>query len=354
MPLFVDSAGQTPSIDLNAPNCISIGLINNMPDAALAATERQFSNLIRSATPDVIVLLKLFAMPDLPRGDDARRMLAGRYRDISALWDTPLDGLIVTGTEPRAKNLTDEPYWDGSEQSGGLGEGEYLLDHLVVPGCTCGRAACRRHRAPRARRKTLFGIFDCRLVADHPLTEHFPEPLWVPHSRYNDLPEQALAACGYKILTRSKSAGVDTFAKQDGSFFLFFQGHPEYEADSLLREYRRDVARFLSCEREHYPVLPCDYFSPDGTAAAEAFRARALADRRTALTAEFPTAALETSLACPWRPAALGVYEKWCAFLSARKAERRSMTPKALPVRPRRTWRDWPLGTGRMADTPVR
>ncbi|MGB7034861.1 MAG: homoserine O-succinyltransferase [Xanthobacteraceae bacterium] len=353
MPLFVDSTGQTPSIDLNAPNCISIGLINNMPDAALAATERQFSNLIRSATPDVIVLLKLFAMPDLPRGDDARRMLAGRYRDISALWDTPLDGLIVTGTEPRANNLTDEPYWDGLSK---VVDWARENTFSTIWSCLAAHAAVLHADGigRRALDEKRCGIFDCRLVADHPLTEHFPEPLWVPHSRYNDLPEQALAACGYKILTRSKSAGVDTFAKQDGSFFLFFQGHPEYEADSLLREYRRDVARFLSCEREHYPMLPCDYFSPDGTAAAEAFRARALADRRTALTAEFPTAALETSLACPWRPAALGVYEKWCAFLSARKAERRSMAPKALPVRPRRTWRDWPLGTGRMADTPVR
>ncbi|MFZ1921209.1 MAG: homoserine O-succinyltransferase [Xanthobacteraceae bacterium] len=353
MPLFVDSAGPTPSIDLNAPNCISIGLINNMPDAALVATERQFSNLIRSATKNGVVLLKLFAMPDMPRSDDARRMLVERYRDISALWDTPLDGLIVTGAEPRANNLTDEPYWDSLSKVV-----DWARDNTFSTIWSCLAAHAAVLHADGIERRMLnekrCGIFDCRLVTDHPLTEHFPQPLWVPHSRYNDLPEQALVACGYKILTRSKSAGVDTFAKQDGSFFLFFQGHPEYEADTLLREYRRDVARFLSCEREYYPVLPSGYFSPDGTAAAEAFRARALADRRAALTAEFPTAALETSLPCPWRPAALGVYEKWCAFLSARKAERRSMAPKALPVRPRRTWRDWPLGTGRMADTPVR
>ena len=27
------------------------------------------------------------------------------------MWDTRLDGLIVTGTEPKSKNLDDEPYW---------------------------------------------------------------------------------------------------------------------------------------------------------------------------------------------------------------------------------------------------
>ena len=86
----------------------------------------------------------------------------------------------------------------------------------------------------RALPKKQFGVFDCRLAADHPMTQHFPEPLWVPHSRYNDLPEEALQSAGYKILTRSVVAGVDAFAKQDGSFFLYFQGHPEYDGDFAI------------------------------------------------------------------------------------------------------------------------
>jgi homoserine O-succinyltransferase len=195
-------------------------------------------------------------------------------------------------------------------------------------------------------------VFDFRLAGEHPMTQHYPDPLPVPHSRYNDLPERALAASGYKILTRSKSAGVDTFAKQDGSFFLFFQGHPEYEADTLLREYRRDVARFLSGERQSYPAMPAGYFNDDATALAKDFRARAEAGRSSELIAEFPKTALETGLECPWRPAAIGVYEKWAAYLTARKAERRILvTPPG--TRLRRTWRDWPLGLRRAADGSV-
>ena len=90
-------------------------------------------------------------------------------------------------------------------------------------------------------------------------------------------------AAGYKILTRSAVAGVDAFAKQDGSFFLYFQGHPEYDADSLFREYRRDVTRFLNGERESYPGLPENYFDDVATALAEAFEERAVADRRVEL-----------------------------------------------------------------------
>ena len=352
MPLFVDSGNSASTIELNASNCISIGLVNNMPDAALAATERQFTGLIRAATPNAVALVKLFAMSEVPRSEDAQRFLAGRYRDVSALWDTPLDGLIVTGTEPRAKRLADEPYWATLSKLV-----DWARDHTSSTIWSCLAAHAAVLHADGIERRPLqekrCGIFDCRLAADHPMTEHFPEPLWVPHSRYNDLPEEALAACGYKILTCSKTAGVDMFARQDGSFFLFFQGHPEYDADSLLREYRRDALRFLAGERERYPALPRGYFSEPAAAAAETFRARALAERAAALSAEFPTAALEGGLQSPWRAAALGVYEKWCAFLSARKAERRVAAPP-LGVRQRRTWRDWPLGTARIADTTVR
>ena len=176
----------------------------------------------------------------------------------------------------------DEPYWETLSKVV-----DWAKDHTAstIWSCLAAHAAVLHSDGieRRALKRKRFGVFDCRLAADHPMTEHFPEPLWVPHSRYNDLPEQALASCGYTILARSTTAGVDTFAKQDGSFFLFFQGHPEYEADTLLREYRRDVVRFLNREREDYPAMPLGYFNDDAAAVAEAFRTRASRDtaRRT-------------------------------------------------------------------------
>ena len=50
------------------------------------------------------------------------------------------------------------------------------------------------------------------------------------------------------MLTRSADAGVDTFIKQRKKLFVFFQGHPEYESDTLLREYRRDMGRYFRGE----------------------------------------------------------------------------------------------------------
>jgi homoserine O-succinyltransferase/O-acetyltransferase len=349
MPLFLDSA-QFGSAALNGGDCITIGLVNNMPDAAVEATERQFVDLIRAAAPEAAVQLKLFAIPQMPRAAAVRQQLAERYRDISALWDIRLDGLIVTGTEPRARNLKDEPYW---ETLSTLVDWSRAHTASAIWSCLAAHAAVLHADGVERRpfKEKLCGVFDCRPAVDHPMTHAITEPFAVSHSRYNDLPARALKSTGYKILSQSAAAGADIFAKQDGSFFLFFQGHPEYDADSLLREYRRDAARFLAAEREHYPALPSNYFNAEATALAQTFCARAVAERRSELMAEFPKTALAAGLANSGadglrRRSAISIYEKWIAFLAARKAERRS---PGMPLR--RTWRDWPLGVRREADS---
>ena len=73
------------------PNCLEIGLINNMPDAAMKATERQFRALLDAAADGIVVRLTLYALPDVPRGDVGRRHVARFYSDIGNLWDSHLD-----------------------------------------------------------------------------------------------------------------------------------------------------------------------------------------------------------------------------------------------------------------------
>ena len=80
------------------------------------ATERQFVDLMRAASSRVVVRLQLFSIPEVPRADAVRQELGERYRDIAEFWDSHIDGLIVTGTEPRARNLKDEPYWNTLSQ----------------------------------------------------------------------------------------------------------------------------------------------------------------------------------------------------------------------------------------------
>ena len=329
MPLLLDTARTGSAVDSRGRNCLTIGLVNNMPDAACAATERQFLDLLRAVTSDVIVCLKLFAIGEVPRADAARQEFAGRYRDIAELWDRPLDGLIVTGTEPRAPRLEDEPYWPALTR---LVDWARENTASTVWSCLAAHAAVLHadgiERRPLADK--LSGVFDCEAVSNHPLLARVGSRLRVPHSRINDLPEPSLTACGYRVLTRSAAAGVDAFVgmETESSLFFFFQGHPEYDANSLLREYRRDVGRFLRYERERYPALPHGYFGDEASALADDFRARTIANRNADLISDFPMDALAAGIRNTWHGAALGVYRNWIDYLKEHKTARdRSASP---------------------------
>ena len=336
MPLLLDTTDTTPAGNVQATNCVTVGLINNMPDAALEATEQQFVELVRLSARSTVVRLVLYAIPQVPRGEAARRDMAGRYRPIGELWNSRLDGLIVTGTEPRSENMKDEPYW-GTLSA--VIEWSRHNTASTIWSCLAAHAAVLQSDGikRRAFKQKLSGVFTCRPVAPHPMLRGAPLTLAMPHSRCNDLPERALRASGYRIVTRSAEAGVDMFARHDRSFHLFLQGHPEYEPDTLLREYRRDIGRYLRGERDDYPAVPHGYFDGEAAELAAAFGERARADRRPDLIRSFPKRTLETGIAATWRATAIAIYENWFDYLKGRKLERRS---PALPRR--RVWRDWP------------
>ena len=313
MPALLERTGSSPA---GTAPALTIGLVNNMPDPALQATERQFVSLLDAAADGMLVRLVPFALPDVPRSAWGREYVDRWYAGVNALWDAPVDALIVTGTEPRSPDLRDEPYWTSLT---GLVDWAERHTHSAIWSCLATHAAVLYldgvGRRPLGDKR--FGVFDCARVSHDPLTRAVWPGLRMPHSRWNDLPEEALTSCGYRILTRS-AAGVDAFAKRRASLFLFFQGHPEYEAQTLMLEYRRDVKRFLVGERETYPGLPEGYFDDTTVAALTAFRARALAHRCEDVLVEFPTARA-TAVPNTWRSAAVRLYRNWLRYVRARK-----------------------------------
>jgi homoserine O-succinyltransferase len=266
------------------------------------------------ASHNVSVCLRLFSLPEIPRGDVGRRYVTEHYEDISELWTSHLDGLIVTGTEPRAAALADEPYWLTFTQLI-----DWAEDHTVstVWSCLAAHAAVLHADGigRQALRKKLSGVFDCIKAEDHLILAGTPSHWCVPHSRYNDLPEEALTLKGYRILAKSADAGVDMFVKQKKSLFVFLQGHPEYDSGALLREYRRDIARFLSGEQDSYPEIPCSYFDEGATAELAAFRQQALQEQYIGLLSCFPAGIAERTIENAWRVAAGRIYSNWLSYL---------------------------------------
>jgi homoserine O-succinyltransferase len=301
------------------PACVDIGLINNMPDAALNATERQFVALLRAAADDIAVQLTLYTLPEVPRTDFGRDQVS-RYSDLRNLWNSHHDGLIVTGTEPRAADLKDEPYWESLTN---VLEWAESHTYSTILSCLAAHAGILHIdgivRRPLGDKR--FGVFECVRVSDHPLTAAAPSRLQMPQSRWNEIPEEALLACGYRVLTRSEDAGVDAFVKQRKSLFVFFQGHPEYDATTLLLEYRRDIGRFLRRERDTYPPMPHGYFDEETVEVLTALRERALLDRREELLAEFPTAMAAGKVTNTWRSTAENLYRNWLVYIRAQKEQ---------------------------------
>jgi homoserine O-succinyltransferase len=150
-------------------------------------------------------------------------------------------------------------------------------------------------------------------VIDNWLTADLPSPLKISHSRLNELRASDLTAKGYRVLTQSREAGVDIFAKELRSQFVFFQGHPEYDALSLEREYLRDISRYLASERDDYPTVPAGYFDTETENRLAHFARRAGVERRPALSAELPDRTLRQDIAAG--TAATGIFRNWLRFL---------------------------------------
>jgi len=231
-----------------------IGLVNNMPDGALDSTERQFRGLLHAASDNLSMSLRYFSLPGLPRGPQGQDYVSQRYENISELWSRPLDGLIVTGTEPRATLLEDEPYWPALRDLV-----DQVNDHAITTiwSCLAAHAAVFHMDGIRRRplREKLSGVFECRKTIDHEIVAHAPSRWCVPHSRENELPEEELTSKGYRVVSMSPEVGADMFIQEGKALSIFLQGHLEYDPDALFREYRRDVRRFLAGERGNYPTL---------------------------------------------------------------------------------------------------
>lgn len=300
-----------------------------MPDSALESTEAQFRGLLQAAACGRDLRLRLTSFPELPRSAEGQAHISRSYWPIEEVLAEAPEALIVTGTEPRAPKLAEEPYW---ERFVGLLEFAQRRTIASIWSCLAAHAAVQSlDGIERVRlREKRCGVYSHSILAAHPLLAGVSAPLLMPHSRWNELSCEALRARGYTLLSWSDEAGADAFMKDEHSLLLFFQGHPEYDDTTLLKEYRRDVGRYLNSQQAHYPTLPHGYLAEDARAALSAFRERALAQRDPALLASFPFASVAAGLTNTWRASSVAMYRNWLSYIHAALAETRAAEPVSL------------------------
>jgi homoserine O-succinyltransferase len=330
--LYRDFSPPTQPLASDGARQLRIGLVNNMSDGAIMRTEHQFRNLLQQSGNGASVQVVCYSLPDIPRSGKIQEHIAASYQPIGALREDPPDAIIVTGAEPRSADLRDEPYW------GSLASLIGWLDDQGIPAmfsCLAAHAAVLRldgiSRA--ALDDKCFGVFEHEIAPDEPLMDGAGARMWLPHTRWNQVSERALVNAGYQILSWSKAAGVGFFARERRGLWLFCQGHPEYDGPDLLREYRRDVARFLSGERATYPELPHDYFRATETQVLGEFRRQALARGDVSIMDTFPRIQQGASTWDAWRPAAISVFGNWLNHVAAIKQLPGTLTGVAGPDR---------------------
>ena len=99
----------------------------------------------------------------------------------------------------------------------------------------------------------------------------------------------------------------------------FFQSHPEYQSDTLLMEYRRDVIRFLRGETGTYPNVPQGYFDPRTEQGLLNMQQEITAQTHEAAVARLLELLSSAEIRNSWHEIAGALYGNWLQYISAEK-----------------------------------
>ncbi len=162
-----------------------------------------------------------------------------------------------------------------------------------------------------------WGVYPHRVVVrTHPLVSDVNTRFDVPHSRFNDISHDQFVSVGLHVLAESDEAGVHLAVSPDGFRQVFFQGHPEYDIISLLKEYKREIKRFAAGTRRDYPPFPDSYFGLQARAILDEHRGRILAAlARGGELPAFPEGLITAGLHNTWHDTAEGVIGNWMGLV---------------------------------------
>lgn len=312
---------------------LRVGLVNNMPDAAFQETESRWVQLL-SGDRELGVALSLFTLPGIRRGPDVQALIEEQYLGLEALEDFSPDALVVTGAEPTVVDLREEPFWGAMEELLWWARSEVPS---MLLSCMSAHAALLSFDGVnrRLRLEKCSGVFAHALDEAHPLMAEVAN-LSLPHSRFNEVPPSELEAVGFRVLASSGDAGwAVAVGERDDCEVLLFQGHPEYTLLTLLREYRRDVRRYLSGTQGFYPSLPVGYLGEDAVAALARFEALAkTGEKGPALMDEFPFELAASQVTADWEGAARKLMRNWLSRALERAGARQAGLAPVFGVTP--------------------
>lgn len=288
---------------------LHIGLLNMMPDAALEATERQFFRLIGESNQIAQFYVHPFTLPALDRGDKGKAHVDNYYQSFNEIKECGLDALIITGANVTQPELSKELFWEPL-----IEVIDWAYENVTSTICSClathavleFRYGKKRQRSP----EKTWGVFSHKVIdRKHPLVSGVNTKFDVPHSRYNDVSHEQFRDAGLHVLVESEEAGVHLAVSEDLFRLVFFQGHPEYDVISLLKEYKREIVEWTTGKREDYPPFPINYFTVQSQAILNEYQ-KSLTEGLVGLE-DFPEPLLLNQLDNTWHDSAEAVINNW-------------------------------------------
>jgi homoserine O-succinyltransferase len=295
---------------------LHVGLLNMMPDAALVSTERQFFRLIGASNPIAQFRIHPFALAEQERGEKAQKHIDAYYETFDEIKAAGLDALIITGANVTHANLSEEAFWEPL-----IAVSDWAHENVTSTLCSClathaileARHKLARHNMGYKR----WGVYPHKVVdKTHPLVSDINTRFDVPHSRYNDISRARFDDAGIKVLVEDDEGSVHLAVSADGIRTVYFQGHPEYDTISLLKEYKREVIRYQHGVRGDYPPFPANYFNITSRAVFDEYEERLRQSMENGETAPvFPEHIVSSKVDNTWHDSGLAVIGNWMGLV---------------------------------------
>ncbi|MGF1765077.1 homoserine O-succinyltransferase MetA [Aliivibrio kagoshimensis] len=231
---------------------LKVLILNLMPKKI--ETETQFMRLLSNSPLQVDV--ELLRIDDRPSKNTPTEHLNTFYRQFEMVKNRNFDGLIITGAPLGLVQFEDVIYWDHLRTIM-----DWANDHVTSTLYVCWAAQAGLkllYDLPKRTRKTkLSGVYNHQALSlAHPVLRGFDDTFLAPHSRYADFSLDYLQEhTDLDILAHSNEAGVYLASTKDMRN-VFVTGHPEYDANTLDIEFKRDSSEGME------PDVPLNYY-PD-------------------------------------------------------------------------------------------
>lgn len=231
---------------------LRIAILNLMPDKI--TTENQLLSVLSNSM--IQVEITLLSMATHKSKTVSSHHLNNFYKQFNQVRDELFDALIITGAPIEHLPFEDVSY---IEELNSIFEWAKTNVFTSLFICWGAQAALKYYYGieKQTLSSKLFGVFNHTKVCDDPLFIGLNNPFKVCHSRNTQSDPDALSTHQeLDILAISNEASIHLVASKDRTQ-LFMAGHPEYDIDTLLNEYTRDLNNNVNIN------LPQNYFKND-------------------------------------------------------------------------------------------